>query len=284
MCRERGVGSWHAPAMEPLEEAAAAAPLIDRARGAAAAADPWALANLALPVSSLASGFVASLASVPIYFYFYDVLGLGATQYYVYEAVMSVPSACVVGFGFLADCAPLCGRRCAIYLVLGRALFCGAYLGLALATAESFGAIVALGLLGAAGEMLASSMASMLVVDRTALEPEQSRGYLQATCLLAQYFGRALGMLAAAATYGNDLRVPGFGDGLSIAAVFAVVAVVPTVLVVPLAAFLDEPRAAAAKSVGAEARALGAALAEPCVLAPTAALVGASFLTSVDNT
>ena len=66
--------------MEPLEEAAAAAPLIDRARGAAAAADPWALANLALPVSSLASGFVASLASVPIYFYFYDVLGLGATQ------------------------------------------------------------------------------------------------------------------------------------------------------------------------------------------------------------
>ena len=62
---------------------------------------------------------------------------------------LSVPSACVVGFGFLADCAPLCGRRCAIYLVLGRALFCGAYLGLALATAESFGAIVALGLLGA---------------------------------------------------------------------------------------------------------------------------------------
>ena len=39
-----------------------------------------------------------------------------------------------------------------------------------------------------------------------------------------------------------------------------------------------------AESVGAEARALGAALAEPCVLAPTVALVGASFLTSIDNT
>ena len=65
--------------------------------------NPWALASLALPLASFASGFTGAIADVPIKYYFYDTLGLGASQYYLYSAVTSIPSNLVVLVGLLAD-------------------------------------------------------------------------------------------------------------------------------------------------------------------------------------
>ena len=48
--------------------------------------NPWVLASLALPLATFASGFTGAVADVPMKYYFYDTLGLGANQYYVYSA------------------------------------------------------------------------------------------------------------------------------------------------------------------------------------------------------
>jgi hypothetical protein len=47
--------------------------------------------------------------------------------------------------------------------------------------------------------------------------------------------------VTAAVTYGNDLDVPGFGDGFSIAVIFLLCAIVPTALVLPFLPALHEP-------------------------------------------
>ena len=53
--------------------------------------------------------------------------------------------------------------------------------------------------------------------------------------------GQVVGQVTAAVTYGNDLDVPGFGDGFSIAVIFLLCAIVPTALVLPFLPALHEP-------------------------------------------
>ena len=127
-------------------------------------------------------------------------------------------------------------------------------------------------------------MGAMLIVDRVKLEPEGRRGLFQATCMLASGVGKVCGQVAAAVTYGNDLHVPGFGDGFSIAAIFAIVALVPTLLVVPLLPALHEPdtRGADVREPMAELGHLFGELARPAIYVPTLAFVITNLLI-VDN-
>ena len=246
--------------------------------------NPWALASLALPLASFASGFSGAIADVPIKYYFYDTLGLGASQYYLYSAVTSIPSNLVVLVGLLADCAPLRGKRCKYYIAIGRVAWCATYLRLATSKTLGFAAITWYSTAGALGDTLASSMGAMLIVDRVKLEPEGRRGLFQATCMLASGVGKVAGQVAAAVTYGNDLHVPGFGDGFSIAAIFAIVALVPTLLVVPLLPALHEPdtRGADVREPIAELATLFGELARPAIYVPTLAFVITNLLI-VDN-
>ena len=78
--------------------------------------------------------------------------------------------------------------------------------------------------------------------------------------------------------------MPGFGDGFSIATIFVIVALVPTLLVVPCLPTLYEPdtRGEDVRDVCAECAYLFEQLKQPCIYVPTLAFI-ITNLVVVDN-
>lgn len=72
--------------------------------------------------------FVSGFYDVPMKYYLYDVLDVSAYRYYIYEAVLSLPSSLSVFFGLAVTHLPIGGRRYMPYILLGWAMSITGYL------------------------------------------------------------------------------------------------------------------------------------------------------------
>jgi hypothetical protein len=212
----------------------------------------WHSSNRAVALSCFSVGFANNFLTAPLTYYLAHSLDASPAQQNVVWTLTWIPWSLKPVYGFVTDNFPVCGMRRKPYLAGGWAVYVGCNLLLASLEIPGVRWIAALQLLGITGFMQAEVTSDAIMVERSKLEPEATRGSMQAVGYTLRFAGAVVGSVLGSIVYNRER----WGWGLSISAIFALNGLLPAFLLLPWVGSLSDPPAAPAQLNQARASAI----------------------------
>lgn len=165
--------------------------------------NPTSAYNLGIFSSYFAVGVVSRFHQTPVQYYLIHELGASAAQYSAYVCLHRLPWSLKVFSGMLSDGVPILGYRRKAWLVIGWLGFSLCNLSLCLLGSPGIMSTVLMVFLFTCFLVTADVNTDTLSVERSKLEPSESRGNLQSIGFTYRAFGRIIGAIMGTYLYDN---------------------------------------------------------------------------------
>lgn len=198
--------------------------------------NPFHISNAAFMMSYFNVGIAMNFLSTPVSFYLITILGVSATQYSAYAALIGIPWSLKFIFGMVSDGIPILKYRRKSWFAIGWLCFVSINLILAFTGAPKAATVISLMFFMTCFYLLADVCTDTIAVERSRFETETIRGCLQTSAYTIRSFGAVIGSLLGALLY-NTMT---WGWGLTINQCFLLSALIPLVTIIPLTTALEE--------------------------------------------
>ena len=198
--------------------------------------NPFGMSNAAFMMSYFNVGIAMNFLNTPVSYYLITTLGISATQYSAYTALISIPWSLKFLFGLISDGAPILRYRRKSWFLIGWTGFIIINFILATSGAPGVNMIIGLMFMMTAFYLLADVCTDTMAVERSRFERETVRGCLQTSAYTIRSFGTIIGALLGALLYNTRI----WGWGLDINQCFLLSALIPLVTIIPAIPFLEE--------------------------------------------
>lgn len=198
--------------------------------------NPFHLSNSAFMMSYFNVGVGMNFLNIPVSFYLITALGISATQYSAYVALIGIPWSLKFIFGMISDGNPIMKYRRKSWFTIGWTCFIAVNLFLAFSGSPSVTTIIISMFFMTCSYLLADVCTDTLAVERSRYENDSIRGCLQTSAYTIRSFGAVIGSLLGALLYNTHT----WGWGLNINQCFLMSALIPMVTIGPVVLPLEE--------------------------------------------
>lgn len=198
--------------------------------------NPFHLSNAAFMMSYFNVGLAMNFLATPVSYYLITTLGISATQYSAYIALIGIPWSLKFLFGMISDGIPILKYRRKSWFTVGWTGFIAINLYLAFTGAPSVNIVISLMLLMTCTYLLADVCTDTIAVERSRYETDMLRGSLQTSAYTIRSFGTIIGALLGTLFYNTRT----WGWGLTISQCFFLSALIPLVTIIPVVIPLEE--------------------------------------------
>lgn len=198
--------------------------------------NPFGPSNVAFMTSYFNVGIAMYFLNTPVSYYLITTLGINATQYSAYSALIGIPWSLKFIFGMISDGTPILRYRRKSWFLLGWSGFIIVNFLLASSGAPSVNTTIGLTFTMTCFYLLADVCTDTMAVERSRFEPHIIRGCLQTSAYTIRSFGTIVGSLLGAMLYNTRI----WGWGLTINQCFLLSALIPLVTIIPSTPLLEE--------------------------------------------
>lgn len=198
--------------------------------------NPFGLSNSAFMTSYFNVGIAMYFLNTPVSYYLITTLGISATQYSAYRALIGIPWSLKFIFGMISDGLPILRYRRKSWFLIGWTGFLIINFVLAGMGAPSVNVTIGLMFIMTCFYLLADVCTDTMAVERSRFEVETIRGCLQTSAYTIRSFGTIVGALLGAMLYNSQT----WGWGLTINQCFLLSALIPLATIIPSTPFLEE--------------------------------------------
>jgi MFS family permease len=198
--------------------------------------NPFHLSNAAFMMSYFNVGVGMNFLNIPVSFYLITTLGISATQYSAYVALIGIPWSLKFIFGMISDGTPILKYRRKSWFTIGWTCFVAINLFLAFDGPPSVDIVIVSMFFMTCSYLLADVSTDTIAVERSRYENDTIRGCLQTSAYTIRSFGAVIGALLGALLYNTRT----WGWGLTINQCFLMSALIPLVTIAPVVVSLEE--------------------------------------------
>lgn len=198
--------------------------------------NPFHVSNAAFMLSFFNVGIAMNFLNTPVSYYLITTLGISATQYSAYVALIGIPWSLKFIFGMISDGTPILKYRRKSWFTVGWSCFIAINLYLAFTGAPSVNVVISLMFLMTCAYLLADVCTDTIGVERSRYETDVIRGSLQTSAYTIRSFGTIIGALLGTLFYNTRT----WGWGLTISQCFFLSALIPMVTIIPVIFPLEE--------------------------------------------
>jgi hypothetical protein len=196
----------------------------------------WSKQNRAIILSYFSVGFGTNFLVTPMTYYLVHEQNTDPDEMSVIVTLAMLPWSMKIGFGFLTDNFPIMGKRRRPYMMVGWFVFVLSNLYLSYLGTPNAQWVGLMQFIGSCGFIQADVATDAMVVERSKLESEETRGSMQATGYTTRFVGSLAGSVLGACVYNKER----WAWSLTVREIFAINALIPALCVYSFVGSLKE--------------------------------------------